>query len=34
MFGAQGTLEAYSVTQKKYLEDGIVPDWFVGEQAA
>ena len=32
--GALDTLESQSILRDKYLENGIVPDWFTGEQAA
>ncbi|CAF0835584.1 unnamed protein product [Adineta steineri] len=31
IFGALDTLEDQSITRSKYLENGIVPDWFTGE---
>ncbi|CAF0796461.1 unnamed protein product [Adineta ricciae] len=34
MIGALDTLESQSILREKYLENGIVPDWFTGEQAA
>ncbi len=34
MIGALDTLESQSILRDKYLENGIVPDWFTGEEAA
>ncbi|CAF0902455.1 unnamed protein product [Adineta steineri] len=34
IIGALDTLESQSIIREKYLENGIVPDWFTGEQAA
>jgi len=34
IIGALDTLESESILREKYLENGIVPDWFTGEQAA
>ena len=34
IIGALDTLESQSIVREKYLENGIVPDWFTGEQAA
>jgi len=34
MVGALDTLESQSILRDRYLENGIVPDWFTGEQAA
>jgi hypothetical protein len=34
IIGALDTLESQSILRDKYLENGIVPDWFTGEQAA
>ncbi|CAF3568775.1 unnamed protein product [Rotaria socialis] len=34
ILGSLDTLESQSIIREKYLENGIVPDWFTGEQAA
>ncbi|UJR08550.1 hypothetical protein I4U23_012811 [Adineta vaga] len=34
IIGALDTIESQSILREKYLENGIVPDWFTGEQAA
>jgi hypothetical protein len=34
IFGALDTLELQSITRDKYVENGILPDWFSGEQIA
>ena len=34
ILGALDTLESQSILRERYLENGIVPDWFTGEQAA
>ena len=34
IFGALDTLESQSIIRDKYLENGILPDWFIGEQSA
>ncbi len=34
IIGALDTLESQSILREKYLDNGIVPDWFTGEQAA
>jgi hypothetical protein len=34
IFGDTDALETQSIARDKYLENGIVPDWFTGEQTA
>jgi hypothetical protein len=34
IIGALDTLESQSILRERYLDNGIVPDWFTGEQAA
>ncbi|CAF4693899.1 unnamed protein product, partial [Rotaria sp. Silwood2] len=34
IFGALDILESQSIKRDKYLENGIIPDWFTDEQAA
>jgi hypothetical protein len=34
MFGALDVLESQSVPREKYVENGILPDWFTDQQTA
>ncbi len=34
IYGAIDALEFQSITRNKYLENGILPDWFIGEQTS
>ena len=34
IIGALDTLESQSISRERYVDNGILPDWFTGEQAA